>query len=142
MNKIDKFTGEYRFLSNFFTCLVSFGGESYRSVEHAYQAAKTLDAFERADIRRIPTPGKAKRAGRKVTLRVDWPDIKVGIMTNLLRSKFGNDNEPLRAKLLDTGDAELIEGNNWGDRFWGVCLGSGRNELGKALMRVREELRK
>lgn len=44
--------------------------------------------------------------------------------------------------LLKTGDEELVEGNTWGDTFWGVCKGKGRNELGKILMKVREEFRK
>jgi predicted NAD-dependent protein-ADP-ribosyltransferase YbiA (DUF1768 family) len=43
--------------------------------------------------------------------------------------------------LLETGDAELIEGNDWGDTFWGVCGGKGNNFLGKLLMEVRKELR-
>lgn len=38
------------------------------------------------------------------------------------------------------GDAELIEGNTWGDRIWGVCDGVGENRLGKILMRVRAEM--
>ena len=46
-----------------------------------------------------------------------------------------------RQRLLDTGDRELIEGNTWGDRFWGVCRGEGENKLGRILMRVRDELR-
>ncbi len=51
-----------------------------------------------------------------------------------------SDND-LAQRLLATGDAELVEGNNWGDRFWGICRGEGRNELGKILMKVRDELR-
>lgn len=41
---------------------------------------------------------------------------------------------------LATGDAILIEGNTWGDRFWGVCEGFGQNHLGHVLMRVRVQL--
>ena len=44
-------------------------------------------------------------------------------------------------KLLDTGDTELIEGNNWHDTFWGVCKGKGQNNLGKILMEVRKDIR-
>lgn len=40
-----------------------------------------------------------------------------------------------------TGDVELVEGNWWGDRFWGVCDGVGENRLGRCLMEVRKELR-
>lgn len=138
--KIEQFSGSNRFLSNFFPCLVSLNGVDYASVEHAYQAAKTLDAEERETVRQMPTAGKAKRAGKKVTLRADWPEVKISIMADLLRQKFGNNNASLRAELLSTGNSELIEGNNWGDQFWGICNGVGRNELGKAIMRVRQEV--
>ena len=45
-------------------------------------------------------------------------------------------------KIVDTEDMELIEGNSWGDTFWGVCDGVGENNLGKVLMRVRDRLNK
>lgn len=51
-------------------------------------------------------------------------------------------SEPkLRSQLLSTGTAELVEGNWWNDRYWGVCNGRGENHLGKILMRIREELK-
>ena len=50
-------------------------------------------------------------------------------------------NPGLLDKLLATGDAELVEGNTWGDQVWGVCDGVGENHLGKTLMRIRSELR-
>jgi predicted NAD-dependent protein-ADP-ribosyltransferase YbiA (DUF1768 family) len=34
----------------------------------------------------------------------------------------------------------LIEGNTWGDKFWGQVKGEGANYLGRLLMKVREEL--
>ena len=60
-------------------------------------------------------------------------------MLDLLRAKFSN--EIMKQKLLDTGDAELIEGNKHGDSFWGQVNGEGKNLLGKLLMQVRNELR-
>lgn len=42
--------------------------------------------------------------------------------------------------LINTGDAELIEGNSWGDTFWGECNGIGENNLGKILMKIRKEI--
>ncbi|CAM0109837.1 hypothetical protein VPH166E361_0119 [Vibrio phage 166E36-1] len=60
-----------------------------------------------------------------------------------LRYKFSDTNPSLRSKLLDTSDVELVEGNWWGDKYWGVCLktGEGENNLGKLLMKVREDLK-
>lgn len=132
---IDSFRGEYRFLSNFYSCPIIFEGDLYSSLEHAFQASKTLDSNERKVVRVAVKAGDAKRAGRKVTKRGDWDDVRVGIMRELLYQKF-NDLQ-LRQRLINTGDAELVEGNNWGDVFWGVCRGRGENWLGKLLMEIR-----
>jgi ribA/ribD-fused uncharacterized protein len=83
--------------------------------------------------------GQSKKLGKRVELRPDWEDVKIDIMRQVLKSKF-TQNPELKAQLIATGDAELIEGNNWNDRFWGVCRGKGQNHLGKLLMEVRAEL--
>jgi N-glycosidase YbiA len=126
-------------LSNFEPSGVELEGETYPAAEHAFQAAKTHDQDERRAIRAATTPAQAKQLGRGVKLRPDWEAVKVVVMYELVRQKFAN-NAELREQLLATGDAELVEVNNWRDRFWGVYRGEGRNELGKILMRVREEL--
>jgi len=53
-------------------------------------------------------------------------------------------NGDLRDQLLATGDAELVEGNTWGDTYWGVDSrsGKGENMLGKILMETREFLKR
>lgn len=138
MTEITTFTGKYRFLSNFSLSRVVLGGETYPTVEHAYQAAKTLDLADRQRIRRAPTAGEAKRLGRRMTLRPNWEDEKLAVMEDLLRQKFAYGD--LRAALVQTGDATLVEGNDWGDRYWGVCRGVGLNNLGLLLMQIRSEL--
>jgi ribA/ribD-fused uncharacterized protein len=135
---ITSFSGTYAFLSNFHPCEIRFAGIGYHSVEAAYQASKTLDL----DIRRTwfadcRNPGQAKKMGQKLKIRPDWDQIKLKIMLRLLRKKFAIPE--LRDQLLSTKNAELIESNWWGDRFWGVCRGTGENNLGKLLMQVREE---
>jgi ribA/ribD-fused uncharacterized protein len=139
MGMIDQFKGERAFLSNFWPSPAILDGIAHRTVEHAFQAAKTFNRHERELIAAQPTPGAAKQAGRKVSLRPDWEAVKVQIMEDLVRRKFADPE--LAHKLLATGDEDLIEGNTWNDRFWGVCRGQGRNELGKILMPVRAELR-
>jgi len=62
------------------------------------------------------------------------------VMMEVTLLKFIN-NPVLRQQLLDTGDQRLVEGNKWGDIYWGVCKGCGRNQLGKTLMRAREMFR-
>lgn len=60
-------------------------------------------------------------------------------MEDIVRDKFTR-NEDLKAMLLATGDEGLIEGNWWGDTFWGECKGQGENHLGRILMKIRREL--
>lgn len=136
---INSFRDKYFFLSNFYHCWVMLDGKYYPSVEHAYQAAKTLDPIEREKIKNASNPGTAKRLGRVCTHRSDWKKIKVDIMTDLVRQKFIRSHD-LAEKLLSTGSEELVEGNTWGDTFWGVYRGRGENHLGKILMQVRREL--
>lgn len=147
--RIDRFVGPWAFLSNFYAVWIVFEGLSYPSVEHAYQAAKTLDIELRKKLTDPDvTPGQAKRWGERLKkrglLREDWFDVNIGIMRELLIQKFSK--SILRRKLLATFGAELIEGNNWHDEFWGICDGAcnngphepnGLNWLGKLLMEVR-----
>lgn len=142
-NRIDSFVGKYRFLSNFFPAKVELDGEKYPTVEHAFQAAKSSEFVVRKAIQMAETPGLARSLGRSRMflrdLRLDWERVKVDIMLGLLHQKF---SEPImRSALRDTGDAELVEVNTWGDTFWGVCGGKGENMLGILLMVVREGLK-
>jgi ribA/ribD-fused uncharacterized protein len=135
-NKIESFSGDFRFLSNFWPCTINFEGLIFPSVEHAYQAAKTLDLNTREEIRIAKTPGIAKKLGKKVELRKDWNLVKISVMKTCLLQKFSD--ETLKFKLLKTTPLYLEEGNNWGDVFWGICNGVGENNLGKLLMQIRD----
>ncbi len=141
---INHFSGQYAFLSNFAPSPMRVRGELYPTVEHLYQALKTLEFDQREEIKLAPTPGRAKRLGRKVDLRADWGEIKEVEMLKSVRLKFKL-NPNLRQRLLSTGDAELVEGNHWHDNTWGDCYCSrckelpGQNLLGKILMLVRKE---
>lgn len=136
---ICEFNGSYRWLSNFAPCEINLDGKIYQSVENAYQAAKTLIVDERIQFESI-TAGQAKIAGRQhVTIRPDWHKVKKCLMMDLNRQKYTN--EVYKNKLLATGEAKLIEGNHWGDTFWGMCDGDGMNHLGKILMKIRTELK-
>jgi ribA/ribD-fused uncharacterized protein len=152
---IDQFKGEYSFLSNFYSIPIVFQSMMYPSAEHAFQAAKSLDPTIRAKIAKNPSPSIAKRMGRNLILRSDWKDIKDHVMEEVVAEKFGK--SVLKKKLLATGNALLIEGNYWSDRYWGACetpngakalpiwegnnhLWYGRNKLGKILMELRDKL--
>lgn len=135
---INVFSGPYRFLSNFWPAKVHLDGAEYPSVENAYQAAKTINPEERKQFLTCGPP-QARRSGRQVHLREDWSEVQLTIMYTLVFEKFSTHPE-LTQLLLDTGDEELVEGNNWRDTFWGSCQGRGQNHLGRIIMKVRSQL--
>lgn len=134
------FFEEYRFLSNFYEAPVTYGGLTYQNNEAAFQAQKCQTEEEKRGFTAL-TPQKAKYQGRRVALRPDWEEVKVGVMEEIVRAKF-TQNQLLAIRLINTGDSELIEGNTWRDTFWGVDMKtrSGQNHLGRILMKVRAEL--
>jgi ribA/ribD-fused uncharacterized protein len=133
--RIYGFRGEAFFLSNFFI------EKDGLSAEAKFQSWKTFDPAWQRKILDAPTPAKAKYHGRSVPLRTDWEDVKLGVMRLVVQTKFSDPD--LRARLLATGDADLIEANTWGDRTWGVDekTGAGQNLLGQLLMETRTLLR-
>ena len=142
---ITNFSGKNEFLSNFFICPVwiDFKGHKWATTEQAYQAAKLKDVdmefMNSMDQDKI-TPGKAKRIGQKIEKRADWSQIKINVMTIINSEKFSK-NPELMEMLQATKGQELIEGNTWNDTFWGQCpIGTGRNELGKVLMGIRDSI--
>lgn len=136
---IDSFRGKYFFLSNFFEAPVIYDGITYLNNEAAFQAQKTLNKEQRLDFAML-NPSQAKKKGRSISLRPDWEEIKINVMYEICKAKF-TQNENLKRSLLNTGNTELIEGNNWGDKIWGQVNGIGENNLGKILMKIREELK-
>ena len=137
MNVINSFDGEYDFLSNFYECPILWKGNLYRNSESIYQSYKTLDNVP-FDFTKT-TGSQAKKISKKLNVRPDWNKIKFDLMYEICQEKF-NQNTDIAQKLMNTGDAILIEGNYWGDTYWGKGNGVGQNNLGKILMKIREEL--
>jgi len=159
----------FKFLSNFYPVSITYKGFQFNSAEAAYQCSK-LDAdfnvgmsewieeyalaTEDKELKPFRNkhknaklirelfgqmgPGTAKKWGRKLPKRSDWRGIKYVIMLEILHIKF--DVPELADKLMNTFPATLIEGNTWGDVYWGVCGGFGENRLGEILMSIRSEL--
>lgn len=139
---IDRFRGNYAFLSNFYPSPIVYGGGEYPTVEHAYQAAKAIKDSDIESIRLATSPADAKQRGRWLRgIKPDWDEIKINVMRSLIRRKFDT-GSALAMRLLETGDEELVEGNTWGDTFWGVCREKGDNWLGQLLMEQRTRLKR
>ena len=141
---INSFKGLYHFLSNFQLIDIPFEGITYPSIEHFYMAQKTTDLKLRQIISKLETPGQAKRIGRELELRPDWNEIKFDMMRTGLELKF--QDVFMQSQLMETGQEELLEGNNWHDNIWGSCYcpkcgNKGENNLGKMLMEIRQRIR-
>lgn len=126
---------EALFLSNFYPSTISFEGKLYPTVEHAYQASKTLNQETRELIKKSRSPWEAKKLGRSLILSDNWINDRLVIMRKLIHEKF--ENPFLRCQLLGTDNVELINENCWNDTFFGVTAGIGENWLGKILEEVR-----
>jgi len=136
MKTIDDFRDpNYSFLMNSYPGDVNFDGQKYRTLEHAYQAAKTDDQDDRVKIRFAPSARRAKQIGRKITIRPTWDAERINVMRTLVNDKF--EDPELREKLLATKDAQLVSG---GDKFWGKSHGQGDNHLGRLLMELRTSI--
>ena len=143
-------TPENRWLSNMWRLdnwVTTSLGIDVPTTEHGYVAEKFADPEVHRYITGLKRGIDAKEKGNELLqqgaeLSEGFHERKIEIMTGFIRQKFGR-NFDLAAKLIDTGNEELVEGNYWGDRFWGVDpIGShdGANNLGLILMKVRAEL--
>lgn len=132
-----EFKDEHFYLSNFYETPILYNGYYFTNNEAAFQAMKCPERIhEFCGL----NPSKAKKLGRRVQLRHDWEFIKESVMYEICKQKFLQ-HPSLAKKLLTTGNGLLVEGNDWGDREWGVCGGRGNNKLGKILMTIRKELK-
>lgn len=136
---IDRFTGPYRFLSNFWT------DENGLCVEYLYQADKATNEIDRQYVLSSVSPGEAKRRGRSIKKRPGFDEERPKTILYFNRLKYKN--LYLKQKLLDTKDAILIEGNTWHDNYFGSCFcikckqEPKLNILGNILMQIREEIK-
>ena len=127
-------------MSNFYRSRIFVFGKWWKTVEHVYQATKTSDPEEQEQIRNAKTPREARNLGQVCMYRQDFDQIKFSIMKKCVLEKYVQHHD-LREQLLATGDEELIEDSPV-DYYWGCGKdGSGKNMLGKALMKIREELK-
>ena len=133
---------EYGYFSNFAPYPIKIDGTIWPTTEHYFQAQKFAGTEHESRIRKTPSPMSAARMGRdrKRPLRSDWENVKNDVMYRAIQAKF-TQHPSLLKKLLDTGDAILVE-HTFKDSYWGDGGdGKGKNMLGKLLMKLREELK-
>ncbi|KAG1743472.1 hypothetical protein EDB19DRAFT_1633326, partial [Suillus lakei] len=140
----DKHKPFYEF-TNFSYHEIKYEGKVYPTSEHLFQSFKFIgDNKHLAEQIRLcgSNPMAAFNEARhlKKYVRADWLDKNVKEMEKAIRYKFEQHNT-LKILLLTTGNAHMVEDSPT-DYFWGIgATRTGRNELGKALVRLREEFR-
>lgn len=140
---IGSFRGEYNFLSNMHDCQINHLGHMFNSVEHAYMFSK--NPLDKDWLNKCLTlsASEIKKQSKSIKLRDDWNDVRLPIMFGLLKQKFSK--EPFRSRLINTGNENIVEGNSWGDIFWGVDIKKtpniGENWMGRLLMDIRNKIR-
>jgi len=123
---------------------IMWEGRLYRSVEHAYQAAKYTDPAKIEGVRDAATSGDAKRLGQEwPTETPNWPSYRVQVMWALCVQKW---TMPKHKEALLSHAEPIVEFNNWEDDFWGVVLKptgevlGGQNYLGRIITEIRRQL--
>lgn len=127
--------------SNFSAHAIDFNGVRYATVEHAFHAQKFSDETLCNQIRECGSPLAAWKLAQKLKpqRRADWDDVKVGILTEIIRGKVGQ-HEEVKEALFASGDETIIEINPHDDFWGGGADNKGQNNAGKILMKLREEL--
>ncbi len=134
---ITSFRKHYDYLSNFYPARVIVDGMTFCNSESAYQAAKCANEEDKKWFV-VSSSDEAKR--KKFPVRDDWDSIKIDVMKKVVFAKF-TQNPHLATYLMNTGNVQIVEGNTWGDVFWGIDIktGEGENHLGKILMELRKQ---
>ncbi len=158
----------HTFLSNFAPVGIIYNDRQFHSVEHAYQSMKfegdelsqisskhfnqinrklktrktkiTQEELPNLFVDPNISAGTSKVVGNQLRIlgyvRKDWDHAKLHIMAELLIQKFAKDE--FYSQLKETNNQYLIEGNDWGDTYWGMDKNRGRNVLGRLLMAIRD----
>lgn len=131
----------YGEFSNFAAFPIRLKDREWPTSEHYFQAQKFAGTPHEEELRQAKSPMVVARMGRDRArpLRADWESVKDDVMRDAVGAKI-EQHPSLRALLLGTGDAELIE-HTKNDNYWGDGGdGTGRNMLGKILMEIRATL--
>lgn len=130
----------YASFSNFFPCEFELDGKKWSCSEQALMFYKSEDKSYQKKILQTKDPHTVKALGRQAKLRPDWDEIKFDLMIRILNAKFSQ-NKSLGRLLVSTEDRMIHE--DCPDPWWGGGPNHprGRDLLGKALRRVRDQIR-
>lgn len=136
LTEITSFTKKFEFLSNEYNCVVKYDDYIFQSSASLFYAFKAVDKGSFMKFQRL-SPIKARAKAQKL-VNDDWEENKEFYLEKALRAKFDS-NPDLKAQLLKTGKATLLNNVTHLDDWIGIRNDKGYNALGKALMKLREE---
>lgn len=144
------FAGQWVYLSNMFNTSYEHEGTQFHTSEQCYQYRKALAQNKTLDAENILLtydPFVCKSLGDSIEESKEWREKRVEVMYGICKCKFVQ-NEAIYQKLLDTGDLKLYEATS--SSVWGTAStlksketkegkGTGENEFGRLLERLRQE---
>lgn len=125
----------YNFLDNFYEAPMIVNGIRYRNLEAVFQSFKTNDLEERKSFSDL-TGAEAREKGHNMPLPSGWDAAKDVLMMKLLRLKFQRSDLLEKLMLIE---GPIVNENDYGDTYWGVCNGQGQNKLGQFLTTIKDE---
>jgi ribA/ribD-fused uncharacterized protein len=129
-----------KFLSPFSGHMLEYKGILYTTTEHAYHCQRYIEPEIIEEIRNTRSAFLAWQVSQKYKSQqvAVWDSMKVGVMEELFRAKLAQ-HADVKEALVKSEDAIIVKHQT--DPFWGDALdGSGRNEMGKIWMKLRNEL--
>ena len=139
--------------SNWYPIQFDYKGHTFQNSEQAFMWEKAVFFGDREIAEQIletPNPGNNKALGRMVSDfdPEKWMDVCLDIMIEVNMAKWSL----MKNDMIATGDKIIVEASPY-DRIWGIGLKpqddsvldernwDGLNLLGKALMKVRDNLK-
>ncbi|MFI1979613.1 NADAR family protein [Streptomyces wedmorensis] len=125
-------------LRNGYPAPITVGEVVYPSVTHAYWALSVTQPDVRSAITAAETAAAACELAAAATRREGWEDVRIAVMTRLLRAKY--DQHPELAEILLATDGATLVHDDLNSTYWGDNGGRGRNWTGRLLELVRSEM--
>jgi len=138
--EIEETDGTHNFLSNRYPCAITIDGHTFATAEAAYCASMCCHEADKTAIA-LMDPGRVASVVNRYAKRDDWQAVRLDVMGMVIREKFRQHPE-LAERLRQTGRKSIVATHSSRDTYWGVNSYTlqGENNLGKILMKVREEL--
>lgn len=133
---VTEFKGDNFFLHTAKLCNFQYDGFYWESIDVAFDYARVIDKSNAYRFLGLNSC-QSKLLANSLPNVENWDSIKLDVMYELNKCKFLQ-NRDLMDRLCST-DYYLANNNSYGDSYWGIHNGVGKNYLGLILMLIRKE---